>query len=211
MSLTAFSQGKRPRLSDTTHESGCGCRERCSQSGRACYGERSGWGRLDGRATSIGLRREEALNEYYAVQAAVRADDDKRFQIKSWSVTVTVTSLARRYFRRRAKSLSRWPGASLVFWIVDGLWKSYQIVWLAKGATLEQLLSSGDLSPIAVLDPCLLSSAFQEPAGLASACAEHAEIECASATHAFGANHNGAVLAGLRFRGTAGTAFPAAG
>ena len=94
----------------------------------------------------LDLRREEALNEYYAVQAAVRAYDDKSFQIKSWSVTVTVTSIGAAFTSGGGPNLFLAGPELLAFRIVDGLWKSYQIVWLARGATLEQLLSSGDFS-----------------------------------------------------------------
>lgn len=90
--------------------------------------------------------REEVLKEYYWVQAAVESTDTKSFQIKSWSVTVATGAAGAAFLENEPLLLLLAGGASCVFWLTDALWKSFQMIWRARGDALELMLSRGDLS-----------------------------------------------------------------
>lgn len=98
-------------------------------------------------STSDTTRRDEALREYYAVQSAVDAFDSRSFQIKSWSVTVSTAAVGAALTPTGGPDLYLAAViASIAFWLVDGLWKSFQVIWLKRGNALEELITQGDLS-----------------------------------------------------------------
>jgi hypothetical protein len=97
--------------------------------------------------------RGEALHEYYVVQDAIRDYDNRSFQIKSWSITL-ISAAAAGGLTQNAPSLFALAAvASFGFWLVDALWKSFQVVWLARGTELEKLLSTAD--PIQYAGPAI--------------------------------------------------------
>lgn len=85
--------------------------------------------------------RAEALSEYHLVQVSIREYDNRSFQIKSWSVTVVSASAGAALTQNTPALFGLGALAALAFWVVDALWKSFQVVWINRGTELEELLN----------------------------------------------------------------------
>jgi hypothetical protein len=90
-------------------------------------------------------QREEALREYYQAQSAMDSFDNRSFQIKSWSITVGAAAAGAAVTQGAPDLYALAAIAALAFWIIDALWKSFQVIWQKRGVELEDLLNGAEL------------------------------------------------------------------
>jgi hypothetical protein len=90
-------------------------------------------------------QREEALREYYQAQSAMDSFDNRSFQIKSWSITVGAAAAGAAVTQEAPYLYALGAVAALSFWVIDALWKSFQVIWQKRGVELEKLLNAPDM------------------------------------------------------------------
>lgn len=96
-------------------------------------------------STPADPRREEALREYYQAQSAIETFDARSFQIKSWSITVAAAAAGAAYTQEAPGLFGLGILASVAFWVVDALWKSFQVIWGKRASELEAALNQNAL------------------------------------------------------------------
>lgn len=64
--------------------------------------------------------------EYFALQATVESFDEKALTIKAWSVTLSMAAIGGAFIEAEPALLLLAAGASLLFWIIEASWKTFQ-------------------------------------------------------------------------------------
>ncbi|OQW72964.1 hypothetical protein [Methylomonas sp. 11b] len=64
--------------------------------------------------------------EYFHLQSTVESFDEKALTIKAWSVTLSMVGIGAAFTAKLPLLLLLSAGASLLFWIVEGSWKTFQ-------------------------------------------------------------------------------------
>lgn len=86
---------------------------------------------------------EFVKEEYLHLQKVIENFDQKSLTIKSWSVTVSMAGIVSAFTQRNPYILLLSAGASLLFWIIEGLWKSFQHAHYPRVQTIEQYYKAG--------------------------------------------------------------------
>ena len=107
-------------------------------------GETSEGGGSGSASASVDLRkRQEALQEYYAVQGLIDGFDERCLKIKSWSGTSSGVALGFGLVEKSSILFCLAGFRSLIFWYLEGLWKARQRVVIERAHALEELLAKG--------------------------------------------------------------------
>jgi hypothetical protein len=90
--------------------------------------------------------------EYFHLQKTVEDFDGKALTIKAWSITFSMAVLVGAFTSHAAPVLLIAAAASLLFWVLESLWKSFQLGYYARIAAIEASFRSGvpDLAPLQV-------------------------------------------------------------
>jgi hypothetical protein len=86
---------------------------------------------------------EFVKEEYLHLQNVIENFDQKSLTIKSWSVTVSMAGIVSAFTQKNPYILLLSAGASLLFWIIEGLWKSFQHAHYPRVKDIEQYYKSG--------------------------------------------------------------------
>lgn len=89
--------------------------------------------------------REEVLREYYSMQHTIDGYNEQTLKIKSWSVTLSALAIGLGIKEGLPALFILASASSLIFWIVETLWKYPQHIAIQHQRDLERLLN-GDLS-----------------------------------------------------------------
>ena len=84
--------------------------------------------------------REEILREYYWMQQRVAHFDERQISIKSWGTTASGALIGFGFSESLPVLFLLAAISSIVFWYIDAQWKSFQIVAIRHGSSLENLL-----------------------------------------------------------------------
>ncbi len=64
--------------------------------------------------------------EYFHLQSTMESFDEKALTIKAWSVTLSMVGIGAAFTAKLPLLLLLSAGASLLFWLVEGSWKTFQ-------------------------------------------------------------------------------------
>ena len=64
--------------------------------------------------------------EYFHLQNTIESFDEKALTIKAWSVTLSMAGIGVAFTAKVPLLLLLSAGASLLFWLVEGSWKTFQ-------------------------------------------------------------------------------------
>ena len=80
--------------------------------------------------------------EYFHLQKTVEDFDGKALTIKTWSVTFSMAVLVGAFTSRAAPVFLIAAASSLLFWILETLWKSFQLGYYSRIAVIEKYFRS---------------------------------------------------------------------
>jgi hypothetical protein len=75
--------------------------------------------------------------EYFHLQKTVEDFDQKALTIKAWSVTLSMAGIGTAAIQKVPVILFLAAGSALLFWIVEALWKSFQLAYLHRIRAIE--------------------------------------------------------------------------
>jgi hypothetical protein len=91
-------------------------------------------------------RREEMLREYYWAQERVDRYVERRVTVKSWSVTSCGVALGFGLVENSSVLFCLAAFGSLVFWYLEGLWRTRQSILIDRCAILEDMIAKNSKS-----------------------------------------------------------------
>jgi hypothetical protein len=94
----------------------------------------------------IGLLKDE----YLLLQKFYEDFDTRIMTIKGWSATIGLAALGAGFYQTKYLWLFA-SGSSLIFWVLDATWKSFQYSYRARIVTIEAGFSTLELDSIAPL------------------------------------------------------------
>lgn len=101
------------------------------------------------------IDKEFLRQEYFHLQNTVESFDEKSLTIKAWSVTLSMAGIGAAFTSKVALLLILSAGASLLFWLIDTSWKTFQqanylrirkIENFMKEATSDEKFSSPEIT-----------------------------------------------------------------
>lgn len=93
--------------------------------------------------------RDLLTREYFHLHSVIEAFDGKTLTIKAWSVTLSMAGIGAAYLNEKQEILLLAAGSALLFWIIEGLWKTFQQAYYARIDEIERFLA-GDSPSIRV-------------------------------------------------------------
>lgn len=85
---------------------------------------------------------EDALKEeYFHIQKVVEDFDAKELTIKAWSVTLSMAGIGAAYFQGKPFILLLAAISALLFWLIEGYWKTFQYAYYARIWDIENYAS----------------------------------------------------------------------
>lgn len=76
---------------------------------------------------------DDALKEeYFHIQKVVEDFDAKSLTIKAWSVTLSMAGIGAAYFQGKPFILLLAAISALLFWLIEGYWKTFQYAYYAR-------------------------------------------------------------------------------
>lgn len=113
----------------------------------SCFkAERCEWG----MAGQIDL--EFLRQEYFQLQQTVEDFDKRNLTIKTWSVTVSMAAVGAAITQKAPILLVLASGSALLFWIIEALWKSFQLAYYHRIRTIESYMRGGGPEDFTVPD-----------------------------------------------------------
>jgi hypothetical protein len=91
-------------------------------------------------------RIDHLSKEYMRLQQVVEDFDSKALTIKAWSVTLSAAGIVTAFSQSKATILLIAAGSSIVFWLVEALWKQNQQAYYPRIKEIERAFTSGDFS-----------------------------------------------------------------
>lgn len=94
-------------------------------------------------ATTLSYLKEE----YFFLQKAYEEFDARALTVKGWSATVALAAIGVGFYQ----SVYLWlfsAGASLVFWSIEALWKTFQYSYADRIRLLEEVFRTGQLGEV---------------------------------------------------------------
>lgn len=90
--------------------------------------------------------------EYFHLQKTVEDFDGKALTIKAWSITFSMAVLVGAFTSHAAPVLLIASAASLLFWALEAIWKSFQLGYYRRIEAIELHLRSpdGEFPPLQV-------------------------------------------------------------
>ncbi|EPG72602.1 hypothetical protein LEP1GSC058_0890 [Leptospira fainei serovar Hurstbridge str. BUT 6] len=88
-------------------------------------------------------KREEGLilQEYLHLHKTVEAFDSRGLTIKAWSVTLSMAGIGTAILDSTYSILLLSAGSAFLFWIIEGLWKSFQYAYYLRIRMIEGYFS----------------------------------------------------------------------
>lgn len=91
--------------------------------------------------------RSELLQEYYWAHRRIGEFDQQQVTIKSWSASAAAALFAGVFVTQDKRILFIACAAALVFWYIDALWKSFQLISVKHALLLEEHLAQNSVPP----------------------------------------------------------------
>jgi hypothetical protein len=105
------------------------------------------------------VQRIAALQaEYFHLQKVVEEFDGKALTIKAWSITFSMAVLVGAFTSHATPVLLVAAAASLLFWVLEALWKSFQLGYYHRIEAIEGYFRS----PKKELPPLQVNEAWME-------------------------------------------------
>lgn len=79
--------------------------------------------------------------EYFHIQKALDSFDSKSLMIKAWSVSLSMAGIGVAYMETAPVLLLLSGASALLFWVIEGLWKTFQYAYYARIFEIEGYLS----------------------------------------------------------------------
>ena len=89
-------------------------------------------------------------DEYLLLQKFYEDFDSRMITIKGWSASIAIAAIGAGFFNSPYLWLFA-SGASLIFWCLEALWKSFQYMYGPRIQEIEEAFSSDDFSEISPL------------------------------------------------------------
>jgi hypothetical protein len=105
-----------------------------------------------------GQRLAALQAEYFHLQKTVEDFDGKALTIKAWSITFSMAVLVGAFTSHAAPVLLIASAASLLFWVLEALWKSFQLGYYHRIEAIERHFRS----PLQELAPLQVNEAWME-------------------------------------------------
>ena len=80
---------------------------------------------------------ETLIKEYFHLQEVVEEFDSKSLTIKAWSVSLSMTGIGAAYSQDKPIILFFAGISALLFWLIEGLWKTFQYAYYARIKGIE--------------------------------------------------------------------------
>lgn len=87
--------------------------------------------------------------EYLLLHKAVEDFDGRALTIKAWSVTFSAAALGLAYVNRQDIILLLASLGSLIFWILETVWKTHQLAYYGRIQRIEAHFAEGAATPMA--------------------------------------------------------------
>lgn len=84
--------------------------------------------------------------EYFHLQESIESFDEKALTIKAWSVTLSMAGIGAAFTAQMPLLLLLSSGASLLFWIIEGSWKTFQQANYYRVRKIEDFMQ-GEIPP----------------------------------------------------------------
>ncbi|GGD62801.1 hypothetical protein [Lacimicrobium alkaliphilum] len=75
--------------------------------------------------------------EYLHLQSVIEEFDSKALTIKAWSVTFSLAALGAAYAAKASSILLVASASALLFWLLEGYWKTFQYAYYQHAGELE--------------------------------------------------------------------------
>jgi hypothetical protein len=101
-------------------------------------------------------------DEYLLLQKFYEDFDTRVITIKGWSATIGLAAIGGGFFQSKFLWLFA-AGAAIVFWVIEGLWKSFQYMYAPRIVSIEKAFraqSIDDIHPFQIYSSWF--EAFQE-------------------------------------------------
>ena len=97
-------------------------------------------------------RRQLLKDEYLHVQSVIEIYDGKMLTIKTWSVTVSMAAIGGAYVSKSVAVLALAALSALIFWIIEGFWKTFQYAHYDRSGKIEKYFAGagGDIWPMQI-------------------------------------------------------------
>lgn len=86
------------------------------------------------------IDKEFLRQEYFHLQDTVESFDEKSLTIKAWSVTLSMAGIGAAFTARIELLLLLSASASLLFWLIDTSWKTFQQANYHRLRTIEKYM-----------------------------------------------------------------------
>ncbi len=78
------------------------------------------------------------VKEYFHIQDTIESFDSKALTIKAWSVTLSMAGVGTAYVEDKHEVLLLASFSGLLFWLIEGLWKTFQYAYYARIYEIEK-------------------------------------------------------------------------
>jgi hypothetical protein len=86
--------------------------------------------------------------EYLHLQGVIEAFDGRALTIKAWSITFSLTSIGAAYAANAWPILIVAALSSLMFWTIEGFWKTFQYAHYDRAGKLEKYFAGEGDEPV---------------------------------------------------------------
>ncbi len=88
--------------------------------------------------------------EYFHLQSVIESFDQRALTIKAWSVSLAAAIGT--FASEMSWTLLVIAGSALMFWLIEGFWKSFQDAYFARTREIEDYFSgkNGDIVPMQI-------------------------------------------------------------
>jgi hypothetical protein len=83
--------------------------------------------------------------EYFNLQSTVETFDERALTVKSWSVTVSMIGIGAAFTEKLPFLFLLSAASSLLFWIIETIWKTFQQAFYYRLLKIEQFLNGEKL------------------------------------------------------------------
>ena len=102
--------------------------------------------------------RDELLkDEYLHIQSVIEEFDGRMLTIKAWSVSFSLAAFAGAFAAHAAEVLLIASLSACMFWLIEGLWKTFQYAHYYRSIQIEEYFSG----KTAAIEPMQIGSSWQ--------------------------------------------------
>ena len=85
--------------------------------------------------------REFLKSEYFQLQSVIEGFDKKALTVKAWSVTFSMAAVGSAFAVDSAAILIVASGSAIIFWFLEGQWKSFQYAYYKRSRKIEDFFA----------------------------------------------------------------------